>query len=88
MIGSAIGTALMGAILNMNLVWRLPHAQDPVQQIMSEETRNALNHDTLQHLVAGIAASLHWVFIVALLIAVLALWVAWLMPRQRLEHEG
>ncbi|MDL4912496.1 MAG: MDR family MFS transporter [Enterobacterales bacterium endosymbiont of Blomia tropicalis] len=88
MIGSAIGTALMGAVLNMNLVWRLPHAQDPVQQIMSEETRNALNHDTLQHLVAGIAASLHWVFIVALLIAVLALWVAWLMPRQRLEHEG
>lgn len=86
MIGSAIGTALMGAVLNINLAWRLPHAQDPVQQIMSEETRKALPADTLHQMVQGIAVSLHWVFVVALLIAALSLWVAWLMPRQRPEH--
>jgi Na+/melibiose symporter-like transporter len=86
MIGSAIGTAIMGAVLNINLAWRLPHAQDPVQQIMSEETRKALPADTLHQMVQGIAVSLHWVFVVALLIAALSLWVAWLMPRQRPEH--
>lgn len=87
MLGSAIGTALMGAVLNINLAWRLPQAHDPVQQIMSEETRKALPETTLQQMVHGIADSLHWVFIVALLIAVLSLWVAWLMPRQRPQHE-
>ncbi|WP_210506950.1 MDR family MFS transporter [Pantoea ananatis] len=83
MIGSALGTAVMGAVLNLNLQWRLPHAQDPVQQIMSQETRDRLAPDVLQPMLQAIAASLHWVFIVALVIAFLTLWVAWKMPRQQ-----
>ncbi|WBG92629.1 MFS transporter [Pantoea piersonii] len=86
MMGSAVGTALMGAVLNLNLSQRLPHAQDPVQQIMSAPTREALSSETLHHMVLAIAASLHWVFIVALVIALFALGVAWMMPRQRPEH--
>ncbi len=87
MIGSAIGTALMGAVLNLNLTQRLPHAQDPVQQIMSAPTRDALSSETLRQMVQAIAASLHWVFVVALLIALFALGVAWMMPRQRPDAE-
>ena len=83
MIGSALGTAVMGAVLNLNLQLRLPHAQDPVQQIMSQETRDRLAPDVLQPMLQAIAASLHWVFIVALVIACLTLWVAWKMPRQQ-----
>lgn len=83
MIGSALGTAVMGAVLNLNLQWRLPHAQDPVQKIMSQESRDQLAPDVLQHMLQAIAASLHWVFIVALVIALLTLWVAWKMPRQQ-----
>lgn len=86
MMGSAVGTALMGAVLNLNLSQRLPHAQDPVQQIMSAPTREALSSETLHHMVLAIAASLHWVFVVALVIALFALGVAWMMPRQRPEH--
>lgn len=86
MMGSAIGTALMGAVLNLNLAQRLPHAADPVQQVMSGPSREALSSETLRHMVQAIAASLHWVFVVALVIALFALGVAWMMPRQRPEQ--
>ncbi|MGP4129886.1 MFS transporter [Pantoea tagorei] len=86
MMGSAVGTALMGAVLNLNLAQRLPHAEDPVQQVMSAPTRDALSSERLHHMVQAIAASLHWVFVVALMIALLALGVAWMMPRQRPEQ--
>ena len=86
MIGSAVGTAIMGAVLNLNLQWRLPLVQDPVQQIMSEPSRQQLQPETLQQMVAAIATSLHWVFVVALVIALFAVGVAWMMPRQRPEQ--
>ncbi|POY66549.1 MFS transporter [Pantoea sp. PSNIH3] len=85
MLGSAIGTAVMGAVLNYNLMLRLPEAHDPVQQIMSPDRRQALDSSTLQQMIAQIAASLHWVFIVSLLIATGALFIAWSMPRRRPE---
>ncbi len=87
MIGSAIGTALMGAVLNLNLSRRLPQAEDPMQKIMSHESRQALPEATLHAWTGQIATSLHWVFVVSLLIALLTLGVAWLMPRQRPEAE-
>ncbi|WP_416412460.1 MDR family MFS transporter [Pantoea sp. App145] len=87
MLGSAIGTALMGAVLNYNLMLRLPQASDPMQKIMSHDSRQALPHGTLQEWIAQIASSLQWVFVVALLIASLTLWIAWLMPHQRPENE-
>lgn len=85
MLGSALGTALMGAVLNYNLLLRLPDAHDPVQQIMSPERRQALDGGTLQQMTAQIAASLHWVFIVSLVIAVGSLFIAWTMPSRRPE---
>ncbi|MFH8134537.1 MDR family MFS transporter [Pantoea osteomyelitidis] len=87
MLGSAIGTALMGAVLNLNLAHRLPQASDPVQQIMSAETRQSMPESTLQQLVHQIALSLHWVFIVALVIALMTLWVAWAMPHSHRPED-
>ena len=84
--GSAVGTAIIGAVLNLSLQWRLPQVQDPVQQIMSEPSRQQLQPENLQQMVAAIAASLHWVFVVALVIALFAVGVAWMMPRQRPEQ--
>ena len=85
MLGSALGTAIMGAVLNYNLLLRLPEAHDPVQQLMSPARRQALDEGALQQLTAQIAASLHWVFIVSLAIAVGSLFIAWAMPRRRPE---
>lgn len=86
MMGSAMGTAVMGAVLNLNLAQRLPQLQDPVQQIMSPQTRGALPENVLQQMVQAIAASLHWVFVVAMVIALFTLAVARAMPRQRPQH--
>lgn len=85
MLGSALGTAIMGAVLNYNLLLRLPDAHDPVQQLMSPERRQALDGGALQQMTLQIAASLHWVFIVSLVIAVGSLFIAWAMPRRRPE---
>lgn len=85
MLGSALGTAIMGAVLNYNLLLRLPEAHDPVQQLMSPERRQALDGGALQQLTLQIAASLHWVFIVSLVIATGSLFIAWAMPRRRPE---
>ena len=85
MLGSALGTALMGAVLNYNLLLRLPDEQDPVQQIMSGATREQLPQDNLQQMLQQVAASLHWVFVASLVIAVSSLLIARAMPRHRPE---
>ncbi|CUU23986.1 MULTISPECIES: MDR family MFS transporter [Duffyella] len=82
LLGSALGTALMGAVLNWNLMHRLPDSHEPVQLLMSDE-RHTLSSDSLAHLVSEIARSLHWVFVAALLIAFTSLWVARRMPKAR-----
>ncbi|WP_338563470.1 MDR family MFS transporter [Erwinia sp. E_sp_B01_3] len=80
MLGSALGTAIMGAVLNYNLMVRLPHYNDPVQQIMSQPQREALSTLNLHQMVSEIAFSLHWVFAVSVGIAVASLLVARMIP--------
>lgn len=87
MLGSALGTAVMGAVLNLNLAQRLPQVVDPMQKLMTPESRQSLSTETLHHWTTQMAASLHWVFGVALLIALMAAVVAWRMPRQRPEEQ-
>ncbi len=84
LIGSALGTAILGATLNLNLQQRLPGVNDPVQQLMDGAQRTALGSDRLQWLTEQVAVSLHWVFVAAAVMAVLTLVSVWLMPgRQR-----
>ncbi|RWR03584.1 EmrB/QacA family drug resistance transporter [[Pantoea] beijingensis] len=85
MLGSALGTAIMGAVLNYNLQIKLPEHDDPVQQLMSQSQRQSLPHTLLHHMTAQIAASLHWVFFVSVMIALLSLLIARWMPQQRPE---
>ncbi len=80
MLGSALGTAVMGAVLNYNLLLRLPHSNDPVQQVMSHSQRAAIEADSLQHMLSEIALSLHWVFAVSLGVAVMSLLVSRMIP--------
>lgn len=80
MVGSAIGTAILGATLNINLHLRLPDASDPLQQLMDPSVRNAMQPDVLSHLTDLVAASLHWVFLVSALISLFALGAAMLIP--------
>lgn len=80
MLGSALGTAVMGAVLNYNLMVRLPGNNDPVQQIMSQTQREALGEGVLHSMVNEVAHSLHWVFVVSVGIAVASLVIARWVP--------
>ncbi|MFG1172629.1 MDR family MFS transporter [Erwiniaceae bacterium CAU 1747] len=83
MLGSALGTALMGAVLNYNLLVRLPQFSDPVQQVMSPHGREQLKPASLDLMLTEIAHSLHWVFVVSLIIAFASLLMSRLVPVQR-----
>lgn len=83
MLGSALGTALMGAVLNYNLMLRLPQYRDPVQQVMSPAGREQLNSANLELMLTEIAHSLHWVFVVSLIIAFGSLLMSRLVPVQK-----
>ncbi|HEJ9093590.1 MDR family MFS transporter [Serratia odorifera] len=89
MMGSAIGTAILGATLNINLQLRLPQTADPLQQLMEPARRGALEPDVLANLIQQVAASLHWVFLVSALVSLFALAAAMLVPaRHRPQGEG
>jgi len=72
MLGSAIGTAILGATLNLNLQHRLPALSDPVQTLMETSQRQQLSAGKLANIVEQVSASLHWVFILA---AMMSIWV-------------
>lgn len=89
MVGSAIGTAILGAALNINLQMRLPQTEDPLQQLMDPSLRHALQPDTLAFITDQVAGSLHWVFLTSALISLFALAAAMLIPaRHRPQGEG
>ncbi|KKI43012.1 EmrB/QacA family drug resistance transporter [Obesumbacterium proteus] len=80
MLGSALGTAILGATLNLNLDWRLPDIHDPVQKLMSMHQSGVQPDDSMVNLTSQVAASIHWVFIVAAILSLFALITAWLIP--------
>ena len=86
MLGSAIGTAVLGATLNLNLQYRLPQVNDPVQQLMEKTTRNAMESHHLAAMIESVAASLHWVFMVSAIISVLAVAAGLLIPAGDRPH--
>ncbi|WP_267893480.1 MDR family MFS transporter [Rouxiella silvae] len=80
MLGSALGTAILGATLNLNLQHRLPTLSDPVQTLMDKPLRQQLSTGQLGHIIEQVSASLHWVFILAAAISIFALAAALLIP--------
>ncbi|KAA9001868.1 MFS transporter [Affinibrenneria salicis] len=80
MLGSALGTAILGAALNLSLHWRLPGYDDPVQSLMEPAMRASLPPQQINALIWQVAGSLHTVFIISACIAALTLFSAWLMP--------
>ena len=83
MLGSALGTAVMGAVLNYNLLLRLPDDTDPVQQVMSHGQRQQIDPSTLAVMLNEIAHSLHWVFAVSAVIAGMSLIISRFVPAEK-----
>ncbi|QTF08376.1 MFS transporter [Brenneria izadpanahii] len=80
MLGSALGTAILGATLNINLHLRLPGMADPLQTLMDAHSRSMMSATQLESLSWNVSSSIHCVFIVSALIAFITLFSAWMIP--------
>jgi len=89
LIGQAVGAAAFGGVLNAALAAAGPAAHDAVRDLVEPAHRIALPLAELARLTDALAGALHDVFILAAGIAIVALLIIFLVPRQaRLPREG
>lgn len=88
MLGSALGTAILGATLNLNLHLRLPAESDPVQALMSSTLRAAMTPERLSRLTEQVALSMHWVFMTASVISIITILATCLLPARHKPEES
>jgi EmrB/QacA subfamily drug resistance transporter len=79
-LGGSWGAALFGAIVNFGISRRLPDAGDAVNRLMEPALRHSLGAQQIARLAAGVAASLHDVYLVVTLIAGLTLAASLFFP--------
>jgi len=80
MVGQSVGAAVFGAILNFGIHRQLPEAGDAVNRLMRPAARQMLDPGELARLTDAIAGSVHVVYVIAGLVAVLSLGLALALP--------
>jgi Na+/melibiose symporter-like transporter len=80
MVGSSVGAAVFGAIVNLGIRRELPEAGNGVNRLMQPAARQMLGADELARLTDAIASSVHVVYVIAALIAVVSLVLALALP--------
>jgi len=80
MVGSSVGAAVFGAIVNFGIHRQLPEAGDAVNRLMLPAARQMLGPRELARLTEAIASSVHVVYVIAALIAVASLVLALALP--------
>jgi len=81
MMGSAVGAALFGAILNFGVHDRLPGSSDAVNQLLHSAARQNLGAAEIARLGEAVAFSAHDAFLVAALIGVVTMLLTLGFPR-------
>lgn len=79
-VGQSVGAAVFGAILNFGIYRQLPEAGDAVNRLMSPATRQSLGAIEIARLTEAVAASLHVVYVIASIVAVVSLVLALALP--------
>jgi hypothetical protein len=79
-VGNSLGAAIFGAILNFGVYSRVPDAGDAVNRLMSPAARQSLGAGEIARLVEAVDASLHSVYVIAALIAIISLILALALP--------
>ena len=87
-LGSGLGAAVLGIILNVSIARHLPGIVDPVERLMDAARRSALAPGELAQMSAGVSAALHQVFLFGCLFGFAALAVGWLYPHKRRTAGG
>jgi MFS family permease len=86
-LGASIGTAAFGAVFNLGLYARIPNAGDVVTQMMNPLTRSRISPFDVETYAGAIAASLHGIFIMLALLAVIVLLLAVALPAEVQAEE-
>jgi hypothetical protein len=75
-VGNSVGAAVFGAILNFGINRRIPEAGDAVNRLLEPAARHGLGAAEIGRLSEAVASSLHIVYVVAGLVAVVGLFLA------------
>ncbi|MBM7586646.1 EmrB/QacA subfamily drug resistance transporter [Bacillus pakistanensis] len=87
-LGSTIGAALLGGVLNSRIQTYLQnHGSenanlDVVNMLLDESKRSELNSTLKEVLQEGLTISLQWVYAVVLIVAIISFIMIWFMPRK------
>ena len=79
-VGNSVGAAVFGAILNFGINRRIPEAGDAVNRLLEPAARRGLGPTEIARLSEAVAGSLHVVYVVAGLVAVVSLLLALALP--------
>ena len=79
-VGNSVGAAVFGAILNFGVSQRIAEAGDAVNRLLEPAARRGLGAAEIARLSEAVAGSLHVVFVVAGLVAVVSLLLALALP--------
>jgi EmrB/QacA subfamily drug resistance transporter len=79
-VGQSVGAAVFGAILNFGIFSQLPEAGDAVNRLMSPAARQSLGAVELGQLTQAVGDSLHVVYLIAGLVAIVSLILALALP--------
>jgi EmrB/QacA subfamily drug resistance transporter len=79
-VGNSVGAAVFGAILNFGVYHKLPEAGDAVNRLMTPAGRQSLGASEIARLTEAVGSSLHVVYIIAGLVAVVSLILALALP--------
>ena len=79
-VGNSVGAAVLGAILNFGINRRIPEAGDAVNHLLEPAARHGLGAAEIARLSEAVAGSLHIVYVVAGLVAVVSLFLALALP--------
>ncbi|MGH7092341.1 MAG: MDR family MFS transporter [Stellaceae bacterium] len=75
-LGQSMGAALFGAVVNFGVAHRVPLAGDAINRLLEPSLRQGLGVGEIERLTAAVAASLHEVYLIVMVIAVATLMVA------------
>jgi len=79
-VGNSVGAAVFGAILNFGINRRIPEAGDAVNRLQEPAARHGLGAAEIDRLSEAVAGSLHVIYVVAGLVAVVSLLLALALP--------
>jgi len=79
-VGQSVGAAVFGAILNFGVYRLLPEAGDAVNRLMSPAARQGLGASEIERLTEAVGSSLHVVYMIAGLVALVSLILALALP--------